>query len=525
MAEFISVSKAISLIRDNITLGVGGFGGFSAPDELLREMAKSYETSGSPKGLMVVSGISPGDLKEDGFGLSIIKADGIITSIYGAHVGMSPAIGRAVGTGKIAGYTVPLGVYSHLLQAIAGKKVGVITKVGLHTFCDPRLDGCCVNEKAKSSGFEVVSLVKIGGEEYLHYKPFRLDACILRGTYSDKKGNISLEQEPLSSEQTTMAEAVHNGGGLVIVQVKEIVENGALDPRKVQIPGCAVDYVVVSRPENHLQCYDWSGYRPELTGESRAELGSLKPMELTPRKICGRRAAMELTVGALVNLGIGMPDSVASVINEEGLSDGVTFSIETGVFGGVPSSGIALGAAVNPEAIFPIADNFDLYDGGCIDLAVLGAAEIDAFGNVNVSKFGDRCTGPGGFINISQNTRHICFMGTFTAGKMEYEIGDGRLLIKKDGEKIKFKKSVEQITFSARYAAENGQEVLYITERGVFSLTKDGVMLIEIAPGVDLERDILAKMEFKPLISSDLKLMDKRIFCGQKMGLSFTRAE
>ena len=521
MSKIISSTDAISLIRDNAVIGIGGFGGFSAPDEILREMAKSFFIHGSPKGLHVVSGISPGDLTEDGCGLSIIREPGIIASIYAAHVGMSPAIGRAVSANQIAGYTVPLGVYGQLLGAIAGKRPGVITRVGLHTFCDPRLEGCKVNEKAKESGRNVVSLIEFDGEEYLYYKSFPIDVCIIRGSYADEYGNVSLEEEAIYSEQNAMAAAVHSCGGTVIVQVKWVSKRGGLDPRHVAIPGVLVDYVVQAKPENHLQCYDGSPFRPELIGDVRMRLDMIRPMELTPRKVCGRRAAFEINAGNLVNLGIGMPDSVASVANEEGVSHQVTFSIETGVYGGVPVSGVGFGASVNPDAILPITDNIDIYDGGVLDAAFLGLGEIDEEGNVNVSKFGPRCTGPGGFINITQNTPKVCFMGTFTAGKMECRIGGGRLAIERDAPGVKFKKRVQQVTFSSRSALEKGQQVLYITERAVFRLEKEGLTLTEIAPGVDLERDVLSKMEFSPRISPELRLMDERIFHDKKMKISF----
>ena len=318
-----------------------------------------------------------------------------------------------------------------------------------------------------------------------------------------------------------MAAAVHNNGGTVIVQVKGIFRRGVLDPRHVAIPGALVDYVVVAKPENHLQCYDGAPFRPELIGDVRARLDSIKPMALTPRKICGRRAAFEIKGGSVVNLGIGMPDSVASVANEEGISHQVTFSLETGVFGGVPILGVAFGAAVNPEALLSITDNLDMYQGGMLDAAILGLGEVDEEGNVNVSKFGARCTGPGGFIDITQSTKKICFIGTFLAGQMEYKTGDGKLTIVKDAEKKKFRKKVQQVTFSAQFAHETGQEILYITERAVFRLEPEGVTLIEKAPGVDVERDIIAKMDFVPRISPNLKLMDERIFTDKKMRISF----
>ncbi len=522
MSKIISSSAAISLIRDNTVVGIGGFGAFSAPDEILQEMAKSYSAHAAPKGLHVVCGVSPGDLSENGWGLSIIKAPGIISSIYAAHVGMSPAIGRAVSSNEIACYAIPLGVYGHLLRSIAGRKPGVITKTGIHTFCDPRVEGCKVNGLARDSGREVVSLINIDGTEYLRYKPFRLDMCIIRGSYADEYGNVSLEEEALYCEQAAMAAAVHSCGGTVIVQVKEIFKRGVLDPRHVAIPGALVDYVVPARPENHLQCYDGSSFRPELIGDVRVHLDTVKPMKLDVRKICGRRAAFEIKGGSVVNLGIGTPDAVANIANEEGISHQVTFTIETGLYGGVPVNGIGLGASVNPEAIIPITDSFDIYDGGgLIDISVLGMGETDCEGNVNVSKFGTRCTGPGGFIDITQNTKKICFVGSFMAGPMEYKTGDGKLVIFKDAAKKKFIRKVNQITFSGRFAGETKQDVLYITERAVFRLEDGGLTLIEKAPGIDLKRDIIDKMDFVPRISPNLKPMDERIFTDKKMQISF----
>lgn len=521
MSQFITANEAAKLINDGFITGIGGFGGCSSPDYILKAIAERYDAVNSPANITVVGGISPGDLTENGLGLSIIKAPGLIGGIYAGHVGMSPAIGRAVAANKIAGCCVPLGVYSQILKAIAAKNPGVISHVGLHTFADPRLDGCFMNKLAREKMPVPVELIKINNKEFLFYKSFKLDACIIRGTYADEAGNISLEHEPFFSEQQAMAAAVHNNGGIVIAQVLDIFKRGEIHPRKIHVQGHLVDYIVKSPPEFHLQCYGDDNYRPELTGDIKIALKDLKSMSLNPRKICGRRAALELKANALINLGIGMPDSVASVANEEGIADKLTLSVETGIFGGVPVQGVAFGAVINPEAVYQIADNFDLYDGGVLDMAVLGAAEIDEAGNVNVSKFGSRCMGPGGFIDITQNTKKLCFVGTFTADGLKCDIIDGKIKILSEGRERKFKKRVEQITFSGKNAVKNNQEVIYITERAVFKLSKDGVILTEIAPDINLERDILANMDFKPEISENLKIMDERIFRDEKMGLKF----
>lgn len=520
--KVLTAQEAVALIKNGAAVGIGGFGGWSGPDVLMREMARQFDETNSPRDLTIVAGVAPGDLKEDGWGLSALRAPGIIDTIIAAHIGMPPAIGSAVGTNQIAGYTIPLGVYGHLLRAMAGNKPGVLTHVGLHTFADPRQEGCRANQRAKDQGREIVALVQVDGREYLFYKTFPIDICLLRATYADEDGNISAEEEALISEQLEMATAVHNQGGIVIVQVRDIVQRGSLHARNVLIHHKFVDYVVKADPAEHPQGYDFPDwFRPQLNGGLRVPASALPIMPLTPRKVIGRRGAMELTAGALINLGIGMPDGVASVANEEGLAAQTTLAIEGGTIGGVPVGGVGLGACANPEAIYHITDNFDMYDGGGLDMAFLGLAELDAAGNVNVSKFGTRCTGPGGFINISQNTKKICFMGTFTAGKMDVRVEDGQLHIYRDGSGIKFRKQVQQVTFSARYAMETGQTVLYITDRAVFVLTEHGLLLTEIAPGVDLQRDILDKMEFAPMIASELKRMDPRLFRAEKMGLHF----
>ena len=359
----------------------------------------------------------------------------------------------------------------------------------------------------------------MGGKEQLFYKAFPINMCFIKATYGDEDGNLSLVNEAAHIEQFEMAVATHNSGGIVVAQVEKIVMRNSLHPQEIRVPGVLIDYLVQGNPDNNYQCCLWQENHPECTGEARIPVDAIVPEKLGPRKIIGRRGALELKPGMLVNLGIGVPDSVAGVANEEGIADKILLSIESGVIGGVPLPGLGIGGTINPVAIVKEPDMFDIYDGGGIDLSCLGAAEIDAKGNVNVSKFAGRVVGPGGFINISQNAKQVCFCGTFTAGKAEYEIKDGKLNIIKDADGIKFVNTVEQITFSGEYAAETNRNVLYLTERAVFKLTREGIVLVEIAPGVDLEKHILAKMEFKPIIAKDLKTMDLRIFDDKSMGL------
>lgn len=518
MAKIISITEAVDLIHDGMTIGVSGFGAFASPDSILEAMGKKFREKNTPRDLTIVSGVAPGDFAEDGCGLSKIKDDGIIDTLIASHLRMSPPIGRAVSENKIAAFSMPLGVYGQLMAAIGGKRPGVLTHVGLHTYADPRQEGCKLNGRAKEQDREIVQVVQVDGKDYLFYKAFHIDACILHASYADELGNISLQDEPIHGDLLELAAAVHNNGGTVIVEVKDIVKAGSLDPRHVLIHKSYVDYLVKAQGEDNIAL----AYNPALIGDTRVPTeGSVKVLSLNYKKVITRRAVLELKENALVNLGIGIPAGVANVANEEGLSEHVTLSLETGIYGGVPLDGPLFGASINPDSVSRSADMFTTYDGGGLDMTVLGCAEIDPSGNVNVSKFSGRCVGPGGFVNISQNTPKVCFAFSFTSGKQDIAVEDGKLVIRQDGNGVKFKKSVEQITFSSDYAQETSQTVYYITERAVFQMIRGKVTLVEIAPGVDLQKHILNKMEFRPEISPDLKLMDERLFRPEKMGLSF----
>lgn len=519
MAQFISVEEAVKLIPDGCTVGVGGFCGFGAPDSLLIEMGDRFAREGSPRDLSVVTCASAGDGREDGWGISALRAEGQMRALYSSVVRLPPAINRAINENRIAGYFLPLGLFGQLYRAAAGHEPGVITHVGLRTFADPRREGCLMNEKARESGVEIVRLMPIDGKEYLFYPSIHIDVALIRGTYADEDGNISTEQEAVRSEVLELANAVHNNGGIVIAQVKQVVKRGTIDPRNVAVHKRSIDYVVLSRPGEHPHTYDVPEYHPELVGEVTVPLESVGAMEMGLRKVVARRAAMELKRGALVNLGLGISDGVSMVANEEGIADQFTLTIETGLMGGVPLTGLAMGAGVNPEALYRMSDTFDLYNGGGLDQAFLSGAQVDAQGNVNVSKFGGKVAGPGGFINIAQNAPKVCFSGIFTAGHPDIRVEDGKINIVRDGTIKKYVREMEQVTFSGEDAIEKGQEVLFISERCVMRLTPEGLMLTEVAPGVDVQRHILDQMEFAPIISPELKLMDERIFRDEPMGL------
>jgi propionate CoA-transferase len=529
MPKFVTSEEAVAHVKDNMALVLGGFSTYGSPEELIESLAVRYQETGHPRNLTVICGITPGDktertepLKGLNLGLNKLRADGLIETVLAGNLTDSKAVARAIGENKIAGYLPPMGVIINMFRAVAARRPGIITRVGLGTFCDPRNEGCAVNEKARQKG-AIVELLELGGREYLFYKAFTPDICFIRATYADEDGNLSMDHEALSGPELEIAAATHNNGGIVIAQVQEIVRRGTLHPKKVRIHGKLVDFIVKAQnPENHRQCMAIPGYRPELTGDLRTLTGTVKPMELSLRKIIARRGAMELKPGSIINLGVGLPSGIGSVAAEEGIGQGMTMSVESGQMGGTVQEGPLFPGVANPEVIFSQVDTLDMYDGGLLDMAFLGAAEIDATGNVNVSKFAGRCIGAGGFINISQNTKKVFFMGSFTAGDAEIGISESGLKINKDGTGAKFVREVQQITFSGKYAAQNGQEIMFITERAVFKLSPEGLVLTEIAPGIDLQKDILEKMEFTPMISPELKTMDPRIFREERMCLNQT---
>lgn len=510
--KVVSAAEAAALVKDGDAVTTSGFVGIGVPDELLCAIEDRFLKTATPRDLTLVFAAGQGDGKDRG--LNRLGHEGLIKRVIGGHWGLIPKIAALAVDGKIEAWNLPQGCISQLYRDIAAGKPGMLSRVGLETFVDPRNGGGAINEVSSAPQVE---LMEIGGEEVLFYPSQHLTVALLRGTTADEAGNVTMEREALTIDNLAQAMAVKNAGGVVIVQVERVARQRSLPARDVHIPGILVDAVVVAKPENHVQTYR-TAFSQAFTNRIRPPDGEIPNMVLDARKIIARRCAFELPVNGIVNLGIGMPEGVASVAAEEGLIDHLTLTAEPGVIGGQPASGLDFGAAVNTDAVIPQNNQFDFYDGGGLDMACLGLAQADQLGNVNVSRFGARLAGAGGFINISQNARTVVFAGTFTAGGLSIALEDGALCIQREGTQPKFLEQVEQITFSGVRAARLGQPVLYVTERCVFELTADGLKLVEVAPGVDIDRDVLALMQIQPVIQ-DVALMDARIFRDEAMDL------
>lgn len=494
-AKVVTASDAMSLVPDHVTLACGGFVGAAHPEALTVALEKRFLETGSPRGLTLVYAAGQGDSANRG--LNHLAHAGLIKRVIGGHWGLAPKLGQLALSGAIEAYNFPQGVMCHLFRESAAKRPGLVTSIGLGTFIDPQLGGGRLNACSTES---LVERIELRGRTWLFFHSWPIHVGLIRATAADPFGNLVMDDEAIIGEVLPIAQAARNQGGLVIAQVKRLLEYPA-DPKHVRVPGIYVDRIVLAEGDDHAQTFgelmNHAYCSTEPHGQAAATLDCLPFDE---RRIIASRACDELRPGWIVNLGIGMPEGIARIAAERQLLQSVTLTVESGPIGGMPVGGLSFGAAVHPQAIIDQPSQFDFYNGGGLDFAALGAAQIDARGNVNVSRFGKRLAGVGGFVDISQSVRRLVFCGTFTSGGLEVAFADGKLRIAKEGSVRKWVQNVEQVSFSGDLARSENREVLYVTERAVFRLAADGVELVEVAPGIDIERDVLSQMDFRPLI-------------------------
>ncbi len=508
----ITAEVAAGLIKDGDTVIVGGSAGMCVADAVLVALEKRFLETEAPSALTIIHTTGIGAFKSEG--LNRLAHKGLIKRVIGGNYGLQLVfMKKLVVTGEIEAYNFPQGVICQLYRAMAAKQPGVVTHIGLYTYMDPRQEGGKMNNATTEDLIEVVNLA---GSEYLFYKAPVANVALIRGTTADEDGNVSMEHEGTTLEALSVAQAVHNADGTVICQVKRLAQRGSLHPQMVRVPGFLIDAFVVD--ENQWQNYA-APFDPSLCGEVRRPMATLKPGALNVRRIIARRAAIELTRGAVFNLGAGVSAGISNVIAEEHLENLVTSTVEAGVVGGIPGEGLYFGSAYNPQAIIDQPYMFDFYSGGGLDVAFVSFAEVDADGNVNVTRFGDRNDGAGGFIEITQTAKRLVFSGTLTGGGLEVEVTKGEVRILREGSIRKFVPKVNQISFNGHRGHQQEQKTMFITERAVLRMSDEGLVVTEIAPGIRLREDVLDQIGFKVEVSPDLPPMDPRIFREGCMGL------
>lgn len=508
---FVSGAEAAAMIRDNSTVATIGMTLVSASETILKAVEKRFLETGSPRHLTLVHSCGQSDRDR---GIQHFAHEQMLSRIIGGHWGLQPRMMKLIAENKILAYCIPQGQFAQLYRSMAGGEPGKITKVGLGTFIDPRIDGGKMNEITKDAP-DIVEVVTIGGEEYMRYKPIPLDYCIIRGTYIDEHGNLSTEEEAMQLEVLSAVLACKKFGGKVIAQAKRKVAAGSLHCKRVTVPGIFIDAAVIcdNPQEDHRQTHSFA-FDPAYCGDIKVPVEASERLPLTVRKLIGRRALMELSMDDVLNVGTGIPnDVVGPILAEEQVQNDVTITVESGIYGGIPMGGVDFGIAKNNFALLRHDDQFDYYNGAGVDVTFMGAGELDERGNVNATRLGPSPTGAGGFIDITTNAKHVVFCSTFTGKGLACSFEDRKLHINQEGQLIKCVKQLQQISYNGEIARKKGQKMHYVTERAVFELRLEGLTLTEIAPGIDLKTQVLDLMEFTPLIAEDLKEMDPAIFC------------
>ena len=509
---FISAKEAAAMIESGSTIATIGMTLVSASESILKALEERFLQENRPQGLTLVHSCGQSDRDR---GIQHFAHEGMLHRIIGGHWGLQPKMMELISQNKILAYCIPQGQFAQLYRSMAGGEPGKITKVGLGTFVDPRMEGGKMNELTKSAP-DISDIVTIDGEEYMRYRPIPLDYVIIRGTAVDEMGNLTTDEEAMSLEVFSAVMACKKYGGKVIAQAKYKVQNGQLHCKRVTVPGVFIDAVVMcENPEiDHRQTHSFA-FDPAYCGDIKVPITNSDVLPLTVRKLIGRRALMELSANDVLNVGTGIPnDVVEPIISEEGIGEDVTITVESGIYGGIPLGGVDFGIAKNNFALIRHDDQFDYYNGAGVDITFMGAGQVDPAGNVNATKLGPMPTGAGGFIDITTNAKHVVFCSTFTGKGLKCEFTDGRLNIVQEGSLIKFVKKVDQISYNGQIARDKKQKMHYVTERAVFELCPEGLVLTEIAPGIDLKKQVLDLMEFEPIISPNLKEMKAELFCG-----------
>ncbi|AWB87655.1 acyl CoA:acetate/3-ketoacid CoA transferase [Mycetocola zhujimingii] len=508
----LSPEQAAELVPSAGTIAVGGSGSLlQVPESILEAIGARFAKSGSPLALDVVHVMGLGD--RQGRGIDHLAKPGLTRRFIGSHFVLSPAEQRMIAANEVEAIGLPAGTISLLYREIAAGRPGLFTDIGLETFVDPRLSWGRMNACTTEGMSE---LVTVGGREWLFYPTFPIDVAIIRASVADEDGNLSMDEEAALSDNLAIAQAARNTGGIVIAEVKRVVPRGEIPAARVRVPGVLVDHVVETTypMQTPVTVFD-----PARTGAGPATDVVVEPLPLTHLKTIARRAVAELHPGAVVNLGVGAANGISYVALEEGVLDEVTLTVEQGLFGGLPGIGFDSGTATNPSALIDMSAQFDFYDGGGLDIAGLGFAEVGRSGDVNVARVGPVPIGPGGFIDISQKADTVVFCGTFTGGGLLVRIDDGKVVIEREGRYVKFVDAVDEVAFSAEKARREGRRAVYVTERAVFELRDGGLVLTEVAPGISLYRDILDLLDFRMPVAANLKSMDPRIFQPEPMGI------